>query len=180
MHCPMRFAYADPPYIRQAKRHYSHDARCAEVNHRVLLGYLCENFDGWALSASSSSLREILMLDTCPPDVRIASWVKPFAAFKPNVNPAYTWEPVLFYGGRKRDRKEPTVKDHVIESITMRKGLAGAKPVKFCYWMFGLMGAQEGDEFTDVFPGTGIVSLAWSSFSQPRGEVQTSLAWGCA
>ena len=29
----MKFAYADPPYIGQAKRHYSHDPLCAEVDH---------------------------------------------------------------------------------------------------------------------------------------------------
>jgi hypothetical protein len=27
----MKFAYADPPYIGQARRHYSHDPNCAEV-----------------------------------------------------------------------------------------------------------------------------------------------------
>ena len=33
----MRVAYADPPYIGQAKRHYSHDPRCAEVDHADLV-----------------------------------------------------------------------------------------------------------------------------------------------
>ncbi len=46
--------------------------------------------------------------------------------------------------------------------------------------MFGLLGAQAGDEFTDVFPGTGILAKAWAAFSKPEVEVQTSFAWGCA
>jgi hypothetical protein len=31
-------------------------------------------------------------------------WVKPFAAFKPNVGLAYTWEPVILRGGRRIGR----------------------------------------------------------------------------
>lgn len=89
----MRFAYADPPYIGQAKKHYSHDPQCAEVDHAQLIAQL-ETYDGWALSLSTPSLQEILAL--CPKDVRIAAWVKPFCAFKVNVNPAYAWEPVIW------------------------------------------------------------------------------------
>lgn len=51
---PMRFAYADPPYIGQAKRHYSPD--------------------GWALSASAPSLATILPL--CPSGYRVAVWAR--------------------------------------------------------------------------------------------------------
>jgi hypothetical protein len=111
----MRFAYADPPYIGQAKKHYSHDPLCAEVNHTNLIQQLNE-YDGWALSASSPSLRTILPL--CPENVRIMAWVKPFCSFKVNVNPAYAWEPVIVCGGRKRTRQQPTVRDwcaHVTE-----------------------------------------------------------------
>jgi len=149
-----RFAYADPPYPGQAQKHYSHDDRCAEVNHTILFGYLAE-FDGWALSTSSVALRDVL--DVAPADVRVAAWVKPFASFKPGVNPGYTWEPVLFRSGRKRDRSEPTVKDHIAECITLRKGLAGAKPEPFCRWVLDLIGWRPGDEIEDVFPGTGVM-----------------------
>lgn len=164
----MRFAYADPPYIRQAKRHYKNEELCSEVNHRVLLGYLTENFDGWALSCSSSSLKEILTMDTCPDDVRIGAWVKPFCSFKANVNPAYAWEPVIFWNAKKRGRDVPTVRDFVSENITLRKGLSGAKPVKFCYWIFELLGLEEHDDFVDVFPGTRIVETAWRSWRERK------------
>src|SRR5438477_10790412 len=99
-----RVAYADPPYIGQAKALYN----CPEVDHVALIKQLA-TYDAWALSCSSPSLK--LILPMCPPETRVAAWVKPFAIFKPNVNPAYAWEPVLFYGARKRVRFEHTIRD---------------------------------------------------------------------
>jgi len=93
-----------------------------------------------------------------PKESRIAAWAKPFAIFKPNVNPAYTWEPVIFMGGRKGDRTRQTVKDHLICNITLKKGLTGAKPEAFCRWILQLLGYQEGDTLDDLFPGTGIMA----------------------
>lgn len=159
----MRFAYADPPYIGQAKKHYSHDPRCAEVDHAELVAKL-NGYDAWALSLSSPTLRIILPL--CPDDVRVMAWVKPFAVFKPNVNPAYAWEPVIVRGGRKRSRSEATVRDWVSANITLRRGLSGAKPEAFCFWLFDVLGAQGGDEFDDIFPGTGGVTRAWEQYKR--------------
>ena len=100
-----------------------------------------------------------------PNDTRIGAWVKPFAIFKPNVNPAYAWEPVLFRGGRKRTRAEPTVRDWLPCVITLRKGLTGAKPLKVCEWIISLLGALPGDQFDDLFPGTGIFSTTWRNMA---------------
>ena len=156
----MRFAYADPPYPGCAMKHYG----LPEVDHASLIGSLCAEFpDGWALSTSSVALKRVLA--DCPDDVRIAAWVKPFASFKPGVNPAYAWEPVIFRGGRKRERNERTVRDWVSENITLRKGLVGAKPKRFSYWVFDLLGARPDDELVDLFPGTGAVTLAWEEWS---------------
>lgn len=153
----MRFAYADPPYPGQARKHYKSD----EVDHEALVARLCSEFpDGWALSTSSPALKSVLLL--CPDDVRIAAWVKPFGIFKPGVNPAYVWEPVIFRGGRKRTRQEPTVRDWVSANITLRKGLVGVKPLAFCQWLFDLLGMRPGDEFVDLFPGSGAVTAAWN------------------
>ena len=99
---PMRFAYADPPYVGQSRKHYGG----AEVNHRLLVAHLVTEFpDGWALSCSTPSLRELLPL--CPDDMRIGAWVKPFHVFKRGVRPAYAWEPVLYRGGRNRNPEIP-------------------------------------------------------------------------
>ncbi len=133
----MRFAYADPPYIGQAKKLYG----CAEVDHKELIEKL-NTFDAWALSCSSPTLKQILNL--CPDDVRVMSWVKPFCSFKPNVNPAYAWEPVIGRGFRKKTQKEPTVRDWCSCNITLKKGLTGAKPEAFCFWLFDVFGLLPG------------------------------------
>lgn len=159
----MRFAYADPPYIGQAKRHYA----CEEVDHAELIARLCAEFpDGWALSASSTTLSVILPL--CPPDIRIAAWCKSFCAFKRNVRPAYAWEPVIFRGGRnpcnghraiipEKNGKQTTPKDFIVEPIRLKAGLTGAKPEKVCRWILDLLNFQLGDEMIDLYPGTGIM-----------------------
>lgn len=155
----MRFAYADPPYIGQAKRHYD----CAEVDHIQLVKRLFD-YDGWALSCSSPTLRQVL--NTCPPDVRIGAWVKPFASFKPGVNPAYAWEPVVFRGGRKLGRGVPTVVDWVSCNITLERGTHGAKPEAFCFWLFEMLGMEPEDDFDDLFYGSGAVTRAWERWRQ--------------
>lgn len=166
----MRFAYADPPYIGMARKHYSHDAQCAEVDHAELIARLCAEYpDGWALSCHTPSLRVLLPL--CPLDVRVGAWVKPFHVFKKGVRPAYAWEPVLFRGGRNKNHPPPlkggkatTPKDFHSANITLRKGLVGAKPDSFCRWLFDLLGARPGDSLDDLYPGTGIVSRAWTDY----------------
>lgn len=166
----MIIAYADPPYVGQARKHYGH----AEVDHRELIERLVLEYpDGWALSCSSPSLRELLPL--CPPDVRVAAWVKPFCAFKRNVRPAYAWEPLLFRGGRNRHHRPPskggkatTPKDFVSVGMTLQRGLVGAKPERFCFWLFDVLGMRAGDELVDLFPGTGAVGRAWQQWQQPR------------
>jgi hypothetical protein len=164
----MRFAYADPPYMKQAKKHYGKEAAAAgrvarEVNHPLLVQHLCDEYpDGWALSLSSPSLKHILPM--CPDDVRVMAWVKPFAIFKPGVNPGYCWEPVLVRGGRKRGRDKPTVRDWVSCNITLKKGLVGVKPPPVCEWLFEVLGAEPGDVLDDIFPGSGAVTAAWDQW----------------
>ena len=161
----MRFAFADPPYIGQAQRHYG----CPEVDHRALIERLVTEYsDGWALCLSSPTLFQVAHLigtvsTEAWEDCRIGAWVKPFASFKPNVNPAYAWEPVIWRGGLKRDRTADTVRDWVSANITLKKGLAGAKPPKFCDWVFDLLGATDEDEIDDLFPGTGVVTARWKA-----------------
>jgi len=154
----VKFAYADPPYVGQAKKHYGAN----EVDHKMLIEKLQAEYDGWALSCSAPSLHSLLPL--CPPDARIAAWVKPFASFKPGVNPAFAWEPVLFRGSRKRGRDEDTVRDWCSANITLKKGLAGAKPLDFCNWIIDLLGAKPGEDMLDeLFPGTALLTKTWQA-----------------
>jgi len=167
----MKFAYADPPYLGCGRLYKKHHEEAMIWNdpltHLGLIETL-NRFDGWAMSLSTPSLRTILPM--CPADCRVAAWVKPFAVFKPNVNPAYAWEPVIFRGGRKRDRASATVRDWHSANITLRKGLTGGKPVSFALWIFDLLGAERGDEFTDLFPGTGVVGRTWADPKQALME----------
>ena len=147
-----RYAYADPPYIGCAGRYVERQ----EIDHADLIQNRLSSYDGWALSCHTQSLR--LLLPICPNDTRVMAWVKPFAVFKPNVNPAYAWEPVLIHGARKhRNRQEPTTRDWVAANTTLRKGIVGAKPPEFCYWLFNVLGLLPDDSLDDLFPGTGIV-----------------------
>ncbi len=135
----MKAAYADPPYLGCGAKHYGdrHEA-AAEYDtpeaHKRLIERLCDEFDTWALSLHEPSLRTILAM--CPDDVRVAAWVKPFAAFKANVTRAWAWEPVIFRFSRPRTREQDTWRDFVSEPIAMRRGFPGAKPDGFCFWMF--------------------------------------------
>lgn len=169
----MRLAYADPPYPGQAARHYGAEAEAdgrvaREVNHALLVRHLCDEYpDGWALSTSTPALASVLAL--CPDDVRVGAWVKPFAVFKPNVNPGYCWEPVIWRGGNKRERTRDgaanlTIRDWVSVNIVMRGGTHGSKPWEFCWWVFDLLGVTAEDEFTDIFPGSGAVTDALGSY----------------
>jgi hypothetical protein len=175
----MRFAYADPPYLGQA-RHYRQHPEAAvwddPATHEKLIIRLGEQYpDGWALSCSSSSLKTLLPM--CPDDVRIGAWVKPFHVFKKGVRPAYAWEPVLFRGGRNKNHPPPakggkatTPKDFVSANITLKKGLTGAKPEIFCEWVINLLNVLPGDTLDDLFPGTG----AMSKVTATRLEVENA------
>jgi hypothetical protein len=161
----MRFAYADPPYYGCCKlyEHYHPDDRCWDDldTHAHLIWRLCAAHpDGWALSLSSTSLRAILPL--CPDNIRIAAWVKPFAAFKRNVRNAYTWEPVIVRGGRLSSKDgAPVTRDHLSVPITLQRGLTGAKPAKFNRWVLDMLGYIDGqDTIDDLYPGTGGMSAA--------------------
>ena len=153
------FAYADPPYLGCCKL-YGHEhgmsGECWDSlpTHAHLIYDLEREFpDGWAMSCSTPSLRQILPI--CPEDVRVSAWVKPFAIFKPNVNPAYAWEPVIWRGGRKRTREGPTVRDWFSGNITLERGLTGAKSEDFVLWLFDLLGVQENDTVIDLYPEIG-------------------------
>lgn len=176
----MRFAYSDQPYFGMCGS-YDHDHGDGYANgipqgcwddadtHANLVAYLCDEFDGWAMSLTTPSLKTLLPL--CPDDARVAAWVKPFASFKPGVNPGYCWEPVIFWHPRtKRDRTERTVRDYFSTGITLQRGFFGAKPEPFVWWLLDLLGVRRGeDEFVDLFAGSGAVGRAYDAWvAQPE------------
>lgn len=180
----MRFAYADPPYLGLAEKFYGKlHPEAAEYDkpetHQKLIDQLCTEYDGWALSLHTPTLKT--MLDMCPADVRIGVWVKPFASFKKNVTRAWTWEPILLWGGRPIPITQNTVRDWVeapaiAENITLKRGFQGAKPAAVSWWIFDWLNIEPGDEFVDMFPGSGAVGEAYQAWLEAKtGNCQTGL-----
>ena len=159
-----RFAYADPPYPGLSARYYGREPTFAgEVDHRALIASLeASSYAGWALSTSARSLRDVLPL--CPPTARVCAWTKPIGVPPRTRGIHSTWEPVIVVGGRQR---QPGVRDW-LRAMPARGGgetLMGRKPLAFCAWLFDLLGMQPGDELVDLFPGTGVVTRAWTELS---------------
>lgn len=178
----MRFAYADPPYIGQARKHYGkHPDYAGEVDHADLIRRLVSEFpDGWALSLSCKSLQYVLSL--CPADVRVLAWVKPMTPILPGIRVQYGWEPVIIRGGRQGPHVTgtPMVRDWLAESPVgasfrpQRPGhVIGRKPDAFCLWLFTVLGVEPDDEFVDLFPGSGAVGQIWA-----RWQAQQTLGLG--
>ena len=172
---PLRIAYADPPYPGLSKRYYGTQPTYAgEVDHAALVARLVTEFpDGWALSTSARALRDVLPL--CPPEARVCAWVKPHGVPRATRGAHNVWEPVIVVGGR---RLRPGVPDALC-ALPARLGgsdLMGRKPVAFCAWMFRLLGLLPGDEFVDLFPGSGIVGAAWRAVSSSGAPGDVSRA----
>ncbi|MGY4222688.1 hypothetical protein ACVMIH_000049 [Bradyrhizobium sp. USDA 4503] len=166
----MRLGYADPPYLGCGKLYAEHHPDALDwdnpVTHDNLVDRLESEFDGWVLHLSATpdsiALYSALVQKT---GARWCSWVKGFAAFKRNVSVAYAWEPVIIKPARKPVvSKRLVMRDWIQESITLRKGLTGAKPEAVCHWAFELLGARPDDELADLFPGTGAVTKSWQTW----------------
>lgn len=162
-----RIAYADPPYIGCAHLYRDHPDYAGEVDHSALIDRLEAEYDGWILHAAATptSMAVLAPLVAAVPGARWMSWVKGFAAFKRNVPVAYAWEPVIVKPARKPVvSKRLIMRDWIQESITLRRGLTGAKPEAVCHWAFEMVAARPEDELHDLFPGTGAVSRAWQTW----------------
>lgn len=174
----MKFAYADPPYLGQGKLYAADhpDARDWDdpETHRALIVRLTDEYpDGWAMSLSSPSV--FTLGPMCPPGSRIGAWFKPFCSFKPGIGVAYAWEPVIFRGGRPIPRDQNTVRDWVSASITLKRGLTGAKPTTFVHWVLDLLNVQLGDTVDDLFPGTGACSAVIAQRLRIRSDPNEGL-----
>tara|TARA_R100000808_G_scaffold14433_1_gene34105 strand:+ start:907 stop:1464 length:558 start_codon:yes stop_codon:yes gene_type:complete len=175
----MLLGYADPPYPGQAHLYKEHKDYAGEVDHIELIERLINQYDGFVLHTSSPALYQILQIIEsmgAAEHVRICAWCKSFAAFKANVPVAYTWEPVIIKALRK-----PTVthseimRDHIVEPITMKKGLTGAKPPRVVRWAIELAGMTKEDYLHDMYPGTGIVQETWEHWSGKGNTNQDQL-----
>lgn len=162
----MDIGYADPPYIGCAHLYKDHPDFAGEVDHARLIEELEYAYDGWVLHASATPHSMAILAPLVEKTgARWCSWVKGFAAFKKNVSVAYAWEPVIIKPARKPVvSKRQVNRDWIQESITLKRGLTGAKPEKVCHWAFELVGAHPDDALHDMFPGSGAVSRSWKTW----------------
>lgn len=167
---PLELAYADPPYPRKSRRYYAdHPDYAGEVDHAALIARLDAGYpDGWALSTSAASLPTVLAL--CPPDVRVAAWLRgerPVA----HRRPLSAWEPVIYRGGRPLltgpgpERRTDALAYVARARLSDRRRVTGAKPAAFAFWLFDLLGALPGDRLDDLFPGSGGIARAWTIYA---------------
>lgn len=144
--------YADPPYKGQGKRY-----GCGDINIPELIAKMENVAPRRAMSVSAPMLHDVLPL---LPKCRIMPWVKPQTSFKPNVWPAYTWEPVLVWGDIKACREMPTPRDHLVAAAAQRRPgqFVTPKPPDFADWIIRvLLPRPVGKVFVDLFAGSGAV-----------------------
>ena len=194
---PMKFAYADPPYLGRGEYYRAHHPDAMRWNdpetHRELIERLQAEFpDGWAMSLSEASLRTILPM--CPVGARVGAWITDRARFAGKPVPVRKhFEPVIFMGGRPYSDTGNRSADFVVtkqerlpegqpryamvkENIRAGKTFVGRKPSAFAMWVFDLLGLQADDEFIDLFPGSGAVTEAHSLWlNEKRGECSFGL-----
>ena len=174
-------AYADPPYLGLAKKFYGDlHPDAAEYDkpetHQRLIERLSDEYDCWALSLHSPTLKTILAM--CPDDVRVMCWGKPWAPFRPgNKGAHYAWEPVIVRGGRPIEKRLHGVRDYNCTPMLLGgdKKFKGAKPEGFCFWLFEVLNLRRDDEFDDIFPGSGAVTAAWQKWKTRTEPLQHGL-----
>jgi hypothetical protein len=158
----VRLAYADPPYPGKAHLYADQPTYAGEVAYHELVARLDE-YDGWALSTSAESLFWILPL--CPRPNRVLVWVKHTIAV--------SWEPVVVVSARPPDRSLRDWLQCEPDSFQWRPRpdghVLGAKPELFCRWVFEWLGADPEDSLDDLYPGSGNVGRAWSSWQADPG-----------
>jgi len=168
----VKLAIADPPYLGRSVRWYGEGGRGsgsgrhrADVHpdaaewdnpdrHRELVRQLRQDFDGWAIAATPSSLPLYLAE---APDVRVMIWHKrnspPSGSRMRNV-----WEPVLVSSARKAHGTGPRLND-VLDTAAPRRNFAGSKPAAWTRWVLDALGYDAGtDEVVDLFAGSGSVT----------------------
>lgn len=164
----MRLAYGDPPYPGRAHLYADHPDYAGEVDHVALIAKL-RTYDGWALSTSAEALRDLLPL--CP-NARVLAWVKHTVTV--------SWEPLIVVSARKPEGVRDWIQCEP-DSYQWREKpdsyVIGQKPAAFCKWMLAWLGAEPGDTFDDLFPGSGNVGRAWADWQlQPSLRLSLSPA----
>ena len=127
-----------------------------ETAHRNLLAWLVASSDGFAYSCNPSDLDWLPVKSL---GARVGAWTKTWHQIRPT-STQYAWEPVIFKEGRKDPKRTPMVRDWLSCAVTKQTGQRGAKPDAFNDWILDLLVYEPGDEFVDLFPGSGGMAKA--------------------
>jgi hypothetical protein len=132
------------------------DGKCWDEvpTHGELLEWLADDGnEGFAYSCNPSDL------DFSASYGRVAAWTKTWHQIRPTTV-QYAWEPVIFSPARKDNKRKPMVRDWLSCAVTKQTGQRGAKPDAFNDWILDLLVYEDGDEFIDLFPGSGSMARA--------------------
>lgn len=155
----LTIAYADPPYMGQCGS-YGHfhndggpmpwDGECWDdsTTQERLLVWLKDNCDGWAFSCNPTDLERFSRYG------RVGAWTKTWHQIRPTTV-QFAWEPVIFRLSRSDNTRNPMVRDWLSCPTARETGQRGAKPDLFNDWILDLTVYEPGDDFTDLFPGSG-------------------------
>jgi len=167
----MKFAYADPPYLGNAKKYKDLHPQALDWDvlqtHLDLIKRLDEDYpEGWALSCNPKDLSWLLPVCT---DVRVCCWAKTFHQIRPTTV-QFAWEAVILKGGRKDNKRKPMVRDWLACARTNKRGCPGAKPLLFNRWILDLLNFQKDDVLDDLFPGSGGMAMAEVEHLKGKGN----------
>lgn len=178
----MKLAIADPPYpplfserrdsptgpLRTTRRsravrwygdmHPEASAYDELTEHRRLLEFLVDNYDGWAIATTPDGLGAYHPL---PVSAHIMVWHRPRS--QPGGSRiASRWEAVIVSPPESRRARTtgPRV-DDILSASAPGTGFPGAKPPAWTRWVLEALGYDPAvDTVADLFPGSGIVAEA--------------------
>lgn len=179
----MQIAIADPPYLGRARRWYGdgrgHSGGRGRADehpeastwdtpeaHERLIGELEAEYDGWAVAMSPDSLG--IYLRAAPTTARAASWTRG-NAIPSGSRVRSLWEPVLVrVPDERRAHGTGAIVDDVLTAGITPGGFPGRKPEAWTHWVLTMLGYDPyADELVDVFPGSGAVAEAASTYVPP-------------
>lgn len=163
--------YADPPYAgcrakyarRNNSRQWGRNARADFMRELIARMESLRSPDG--VCAVSMASPELKLLHLFPSTHRVMPWVKPHGVVRPNVWPAFAWEPLVVWGrhpGRGEQAGHKTPNDWLLLSPRVKgKGKHETpKPSGFAEWVLDMTLGPRTGHVLELYAGTAPVCHA--------------------
>lgn len=157
--------YADPPYAgcrfeyakKNNSRQWGRDSRADFMRELISRMESLRAEDG--VCAVSMASPELRLLPLFPSKARVLPWVKPFAVFRPNVWPSFSWEPIVAWGkfpGRAEQLASKTPHDWLMLSprVPKKTNHETPKPEGFAEWVLNVTLGPRRGSVLELFSGT--------------------------